>query len=75
MGKVSGSDLMRRVKRICGTSVDAGIDILNETILLKAETYQLVLLDACLYHEIQHSNRATMIQKLKERIRKLEKTV
>ena len=74
MEKVSGSDLIRRVKRICGTSVDAGIDILNEAILLKAETYQLVLLDACLQHERQWRRRTTMIRKLKARIRKLEKT-
>ena len=73
MEKISGSDLMQRVKKICSASVDAGIDILNEAVLLKAETYQLVLLDACLHYEIQHSNRATMIQNLKTRIRKLER--
>ena len=73
MGKVSGSDLMRRVKRICGTSVDDARLMLDKAILLKAKTYQLVLLDACLQHESQHMNRSTMTQNLKVRIKKLER--
>ena len=68
MKKVPGENLMRRVKYICGTSVDdAKIDIQNEE--------SLWLLDACLHHEVQHQNRSTMIRNLKSRIRKLEKEV
>lgn len=73
MEKISSSDLMRQVKRICGSPVVFGIDMLEQAILLKAETYQLVLLDACLHYEAQHMNRVTMIQEMKARIRKLEK--
>ncbi len=62
MKKVKGKELMRRVKRLCGTSVDL-VDINNEK--------SLSVLDACLQHETQYSKRVTMIQALKSRIKKL----
>jgi len=67
MTKITGDDLMRKAKRICGTSVDSSaIDIQREE--------NLTILDACLHYEVQHMRRKTMIKNLKSRIRKLEKT-
>ena len=63
MKKIAGENLMRRVKYICGTSVDI-VNIRNEE--------SLILLDACLHYEIQHGNRSTMILYLKARIKYLE---
>ncbi len=63
---IPDKELIRRVKSICGTSVDeAGIDIKNEE--------NLQILEACLHYEIQHMNRSTMFRNLKARIKKLEK--
>ena len=64
MEKVSDKELMRQVMRLCGGAIDL-VDIKNEK--------NLSVLEACLHHEIQHSNRATMIRNLKIRIRKLER--
>ena len=60
------SNIQRRIKKICGTSVDdARIDIQNEN--------DLNTLDLCLNYEIRHRKRSTMIRNLKSRIKKLEK--
>ncbi|MBW2607715.1 MAG: hypothetical protein JRD05_08780 [Deltaproteobacteria bacterium] len=64
MEKISGKELTRRVNHLCGGSVDL-VDINNEK--------NLAVLDACLQHETQYGKRATMLQALKVRIRKLEK--
>jgi DNA-binding HxlR family transcriptional regulator len=64
MEKVLGKELVRRVKHLCGSSVDL-VDINNEK--------NLSVLDACLRHERQWRRRITMIRALKARIRKLEK--
>jgi len=55
-----------RIEWICCTSVeDAKYSIENET--------DLTVLDLCLHYENQNQNRATMIENLKRRIKKLEK--
>ena len=64
MEKISSKELMRRVKHLCGGSIDL-TDVQNEK--------SLGVLNACLHNEVQHRKRVTMIQNLKSRIRGLEK--
>lgn len=65
MKMISGNDFIRRVKGICGTSVDdIKVDIQNES--------NLSFLAVCLAYEAQHQNRLTMLRCLRSRIRKLE---
>lgn len=55
---------MRRVKHICGTSVDdAQIDIKKEE--------SSIILKACLHYEIRHGKRSTLIKSMKARIKKI----